>query len=74
MPLRFVLQFMAGLLLVAGSVGMLAFALSLKGFAGPAIYNGLVAAVLIGVGVLVALDAMSFIHPESEEKDVADHY
>lgn len=72
MSLRFVLQFMAGLLLVAGAVGMLASALSVKGFGGPAIYSGLVAAVLIGVGILVALDAMLFIHPEEGERDHAE--
>ena len=72
MSLRFVLQFMAGLLLVAGAVGMLASALSVKGFGGPVIYNGLVAAVLIGVGILVALDAMLFLHPEERGREHAD--
>ena len=72
--IRFVIQFMAGLLLVAGAVGMLASAIDLKGFNGAAIYNALIAAVLIGIGILVALDSVSAIHVADQEGEHADRY
>ena len=67
MTVRFVIQFIAGLLLVAGAVGMLATAIGLKGFNGAALGNAVLCAVLVGVGVLVALDATLHIHHGSPD-------
>ncbi len=72
MAVRFVVQLIAGLLLIAGSVGMLATAIGIQGFNGAALANAVLCAVLIGIGVLVALDAMLHIQPQGRGDSMED--
>ena len=60
---RGVVQLLIGLLLIAGAVGWLSHALSVEGFNGAAILTALRAAVLIGIGLVVALDAAILLQP-----------
>lgn len=74
MSLRFTVQFIAALLLLAGAVGMLVTAIQIQGFNGAAMYSAVVAAIMIGIGILFALDALAYLHPDDEEAPHADHY
>ena len=60
---RGVIQLLIGLLVIAGAVGWLSHALSVEGFNGAAILTALRAAVLIGIGLVVALDAAILLQP-----------
>lgn len=72
MTVRFAVQLIAGLLLIAGAVGMLATAITIQGFNGAALSNAVLCAVLIGVGVLVALDAMLHVQPPERDDAMED--
>lgn len=63
MRVRALVQFFVGMLMIAGAVGWLANELGTNGFYGAATVSAIKAAILIGIGLVVALDAAVSLHP-----------